>query len=84
MKHEGYMSQSQLIQQHNRNLMMVKNYMLNLKVTIPGNTNIWIYDKATLFGVYYYVSQVSHSVDFSTKRFTTDVTLCSCVQQIND
>lgn len=83
MKHEGYMSQSQLSQQHKRNLMMVKNYMLNLKVTIPGNTNIWIYDKATIFGVEYYVTQVSHSVDLSTKRFTTDVTLCSCVQNVN-
>lgn len=79
MKHQGYLSQKQLKQQHDRNKMMCRNYWLNLKVSIPGNVNIWIYDKISLFGVQYYVTQVSHNVDLSAKKFTTQVTLCSCI-----
>ena len=78
-KHEGFMSQKELAQQHARDVRMSKNYWLNVKVTIPGNTNIWIYDNVTLFGVTYYVTQVSHSLDLTTKSFKTDVTMSSCI-----
>lgn len=80
LKHEGFMSEQELQKQHNRNVMLAKNYWINLKISIPGNTNIWIYDVVKLFGNYYYVTQVSHSVDMTTKSFKTDVTLCSCIE----
>lgn len=78
-KHEGFMSVDQIKKQHLRDKAIAKNYWLNLKITIPGNTNIWIYDTVVFFGIWYYVLDVSHSIDLNAKKFTTNITLCNCV-----
>jgi hypothetical protein len=42
-----------------------------VKVTIPGNAMIWIYDKLKMFGIDYYVTEVSHNIDLVNKKWTT-------------
>lgn len=79
-KHQGFMSQSDVQAQFERDIYMVSCYWLSVKVTIPGNQTIWIYDKVKMFGIDYYVMQVSHNIDLVGKKWTTQLTLSNILK----
>lgn len=79
-KHQGFMSQSAVQAQFERDIYMVSCYWLSVKVTIPGNQTIWIYDRIKMFGIDYYVLQVSHNIDLVGKKWTTQLTLSNVLK----
>ena len=82
-KHDGFMTTKQSQSQFLRDKIMVSRYFLNVKITIPGNQCIRIYDKLVLFNIKYYVTQISHSIDLTSKKWTTDLTLCNVIDDTN-
>lgn len=79
-KHEGFLSQEKVQQQFKLDTYAVSAYWLSVKVTIPGNSTIWIYDVITMFGIKYYVMQISHNIDLVGKKWTTQLTLSNVLK----
>lgn len=82
-KHQGFMTQERTLQQFERDVYAVSSYWLSVKVTIPGNAMIWIYDKLKMFGIDYYVTEVSHNIDLVNKKWTTQLTLSNVLKSLS-
>lgn len=82
--HKGYMSMEQLGNRHKIDRIMSKRYWVNGSITIPGNANVWIYDQIKIFGQYFYVTDVSHTIDFSGKVFRTTLNISQYLTEVGD
>lgn len=69
---KGYMSEEKLSDRHRIDRSMSKRYMVNGSISIPGNANAWIYDQIKIFGQYFYITDISHSIDLASKTFKTN------------
>lgn len=71
----GVLSQSELEEIIQNQAYLSRKYLLTGSITVPGNPYIEPYDQWTIEGVVYVVESVSHSMDFGSKTWTTQVTL---------
>lgn len=78
---KGYMSEDELSKRHAIDRAMSKRYWIDGSISIPGNANIWIYDQIKIFGQYFYITSVSHSIDFATKNFKTTVSISKYLEE---
>ena len=79
--HKGYMDEKQLSDRHRIDRSMSKRYWVNGSVTIPGNANAWIYNQIKIFGQFFYITDISHSIDFTTKTFKTTLNISKYLEE---
>lgn len=82
--HKGYMSMKQLAERHEIDRIMSKRYWVNGSITIPGNANVWIYDQIKIFGQYFYVTDVNHTIDFTGKIFKTTLSISQYLTEVGE
>lgn len=80
LTNSGFMSNEHLNKIHNRNIQLARGYVAQGGIQIPGNDNIWIFDrvfyKKDMIEQEFYVYGVSHYIDFTTKEFSTNLQIC--------
>jgi len=78
---KGYMDEKQLSERHKIDRSMSKRYWVNGSISIPGNANVWIYDQIMIFGQWFYITDISHSIDFSSKTFKTNLNISKYLEE---
>lgn len=70
---KGFVTQETLEKVYNNIKGFTKKYEIQGNLTIPGNSNIKVYDTWTMNSKQYVITSVTHNVDLQSKSWTTDL-----------
>lgn len=70
---KGFVTQETLEQVYSNIRGFTQKYEVQGSLSIPGNSNIWVYDTWTMGGKQYVITNVTHNVDLQSKTWTTDL-----------
>ena len=69
---QGYFSNAQLLSLHKNKVKFAASQIYQGNMTVPGNTLVYhLYQKIKVCGVDFFVISIDHSIDLSSKQWTT-------------
>lgn len=69
---QGYFSNTQLLSLHRNKVKFAASQIYQGNMTVPGNTLVYhLYQKIKVCGIHFFVISIDHSIDLSSKQWTT-------------